>query len=535
VAREPQGPPLPPGAVPCSPTESAGTYEAPGSPPGGSLVSAEGTYTKLPAIGREMSSHWHRPIVLRLSCGLLLLLALAFAATAYYFMGSHTQLQQQSQRLQQRAQLMRQEREHLRQHARELQHHAERSRQQRRQLEQEKRRLQQQVQRLQREGEKLQREAEKWRREAEKWQRDGERSQQQREQLEQELTAGCMTSCSSCWSEARMPHSTSERPEEHAGDANHTRSGAGKGRPPSRRSEGFYGAITGQEAHQLPEMYGKVREKTIWSYWYDPEDCPSSKHCVLPTVIQLCAESIQRNRGSFEYRIVHRDEVDKYVNRMELPLRWEALQPAQQKDSLMNALLARYGGVAMDISTVLLRPLDRHWDEMVAFGAAFRGYVYRLNGRPWRHAEVAVVWFLMARREGLFATAVRSQVIGMGDRRDTSAYRHRYLALGDQTLLPILSMFNYSLPKCYDDPTVDVDPSSKLHQFEDQNPRWCPEHEQRPWYEGLTGPPRNDTKLFLEDPRDGLLGACLLAPVPCSRKTWPWAAACLRETVQACA
>lgn len=269
------------------------------------------------------------------------------------------------------------------------------------------------------------------------------------------------------------------------------------------RTAGLYKAITGLGAHQQPEFYGKVAEKTIWSYWYHPVDCPSSKHCKLPTVVGLCAESIEKNRGGFDYRIVHRDEVEKYVTRIELPIRWRDLKPAQQKDSLMNALLARYGGVAMDISTILLRPLDSHWDEMVANGATFRGYVYRLNGRPWRHAEVAAVWFLMSRREGIFTTAVRNQVIGMGDRPEPSAYHHWYLALGDQTLLPILTIFNYSLPKCYDDPTVNVDPSSKLHQFDDQNPRMCPEHEQQPWYKGLTGPARNDTRLFLEDPRDG--------------------------------
>jgi len=250
-------------------------------------------------------------------------------------------------------------------------------------------------------------------------------------------------------------------------------------------------------------MYGKVPEKTIWSYWYHPEDCPSSARCALPTVVQLCVETIRKNRGSFQYRILRIDEVHRYVNALELPLRWRELEPAQQKDSLMNALLARYGGVAMDISTLLLRPLDGLWDEMVAQGATFRGYVYRLNGRPWRHAEVAAVWFLMSRREGIFSTAVRNQVIGMGDMAEPAAYHHWYLALGDQTLLPILTMFNYSLPKCYEDPTVAVDPASELHQFEDQNPRMCPEHEQRPWYAGLSGPERNDTRLLLQDPRDG--------------------------------
>jgi len=155
----------------------------------------------------------------------------------------------------------------------------------------------------------------------------------------------------------------------------------------------------------------------------------------------------------------------------------------------MNALLARYGGVALDISTILFRPLDDQWDEMVRRGATFRGYMYRVNNLPWRQPEATAVWFLMSRREGIFSSAVRSQLIGMGDRSDTSAYSKSYLALGDQTLTPILTMFNYSLPKCKHDSTV-------LHKWE------CPENELE-WTAEATGPARTDTQLLLRDPRDG--------------------------------
>lgn len=169
----------------------------------------------------------------------------------------------------------------------------------------------------------------------------------------------------------------------------------------------------------------------------------------------------------------------------------------------MNALLARYGGVALDISTILLRPLDDYWNEMVEKKATFRGYMYRINGKPWRHAENTAVWFLMARREGIFSTAVRNQVIGMGDKLDTKHYHHWYLAMGDQTILPILLMFNYSLPKCFDDPAVRLPPWDKEHEFGDQSIHYCPENEQPPWYKGITGQERNDTKILLRDPRDG--------------------------------
>lgn len=254
-------------------------------------------------------------------------------------------------------------------------------------------------------------------------------------------------------------------------------------------------------AHGWPDLYGKVPEKTIWSYWYDPDHCPSSKRCVLPPVVELCTESVRANRGSFEYKIMHRDDIARYVSRAELPLHFEAMRPAVQKDALMNALLARYGGVAMDISTILLRPLDEYWEEMVSSAATFWGYMYRLNGMQWGNSEVAVVWFLMSRREGIFSTAVRSQVLGMGDnwqppgRSETKYFYHNpYFALGDQTLTPILSMFNYSWPKCTDDKTVGPPVSW---------PDMCPEYEFPKWNSTIPGPPRNDATVMLREPRDG--------------------------------
>lgn len=255
----------------------------------------------------------------------------------------------------------------------------------------------------------------------------------------------------------------------------------------------------GAQAHADPVMYGKVPEKTIWAYWYHPKDCRTASNCSLPPVVQLCSETIERNRGSFSFKIVHRDEVEKYVNRMELPMRWDELIPAHQKDSLMNALLARYGGVALDISTILIRPLDDLWSNMLAQGATFRGYMYRLNGDPWRHAESTVVWFLMSRREGIFTAAVRNQVIGMGDRKETGRYHHWYLALGDQTVTPILRMFDFTLPACTADPTITNPPPNAAW---DQKKSMCPELEIG-WNKTRQPEARNDTKLVLRDPRDG--------------------------------
>mmetsp|Transcript_27742 Transcript_27742/g.57615 ORF Transcript_27742/g.57615 Transcript_27742/m.57615 type:complete len:450 (+) Transcript_27742:2-1351(+) len=249
----------------------------------------------------------------------------------------------------------------------------------------------------------------------------------------------------------------------------------------------------------LPEMYGKVQEKTIWAYWYHPETCPHAANCTLPPHIQLCVETVEKHKGSFDYKILHIDEVDKYVSNTDLPVLWQQQRPQQQKDSLMNALLARYGGVAIDMSLILFHSLDEYWDEMVGRGATFWGYMYRLHGMPWAHAETCAVWFLMSRREGIFSTVTSHQVsamAGMAVQGMAASYKRPgewawgWRAFGDQMLTPVLSMFNYSLPKCYDDPSVPVREA-------------CPEYAAPSWSSGLSGPPRTDSRLMLREPREG--------------------------------
>lgn len=245
----------------------------------------------------------------------------------------------------------------------------------------------------------------------------------------------------------------------------------------------------GRLAHWLPDKYGQILEKTIWSYYYHPTECPSAAQCKLPDYMQLAIATMFKNRGSFRAIFLHHDHIDWYVHRTELPVHFEMLSFELQFQALMNALLARYGGVAIEPSTLLLRPLDDYWDEMLAKGATFRGYTYRVNGDPWRWPVSTATWFLMARREGIFSTAVRNQVISMGDRK--TIYTDCSGALGDMILTPILAMYDYKLPRCRDDTSIASGKSC------------CPDYNQTSWWNDNIGSNRNDTKLLLRDPRDG--------------------------------
>jgi hypothetical protein len=140
--------------------------------------------------------------------------------------------------------------------------------------------------------------------------------------------------------------------------------------------------------------------------------------------------------------------------------------------------------------------------------------MYRLNGDYWSRPESTAPFFMMSRRDGILGAAVRRQIISMGDLSDASKSCPGCEALGDHTLTPILSMFNYSLPKCTDDPTVRWHNISDGTTSNKSDPRTtadgrlplvhaCPGRKGPQWSDGRSGPPRTDAKLMLYDPRDG--------------------------------
>eukprot|EP00419_Tripos_fusus_P001372 CAMPEP_0172671972 /NCGR_PEP_ID=MMETSP1074-20121228/11255_1 /TAXON_ID=2916 /ORGANISM="Ceratium fusus, Strain PA161109" /LENGTH=296 /DNA_ID=CAMNT_0013489093 /DNA_START=58 /DNA_END=944 /DNA_ORIENTATION=+ len=230
-------------------------------------------------------------------------------------------------------------------------------------------------------AEKWRQQANKSRQHAEKWRQQAEKWRQQAEKQWQQLKNSAANAKDAAWLRAQW-HRDLEIAAKHP-----------------------YTEVTGAPALQLPRKYGIIPEKTIWLYWYHPQTCPNSMKCVLSPKRQLLLESIIHNKGNFHVELVHKNQVEEFVNDVELPFRWRELLPELQQAAVMNALLARYGGVALDLCTCLLRPLDDYWDEMVANGASFRGYLFRLNGKPWWRAEAVADWFLMGRREGIFSSA----------------------------------------------------------------------------------------------------------------------------------
>jgi len=145
-------------------------------------------------------------------------------------------------------------------------------------------------------------------------------------------------------------------------------------------------------------------KKIVWAY-HDGELTPFQ---------QLCKETIEVHTGEkseFEFKLLNKDDVTQHISKEDLPTGWDTLKPRYKRDAAINALLARNGGVALDLNTVMFRQLDSMWKEHIEDkGVAFKGFYYKSR------AETAT-WFMMVGTEGtgIMQTALARQKKLSGD------------------------------------------------------------------------------------------------------------------------
>jgi len=167
----------------------------------------------------------------------------------------------------------------------------------------------------------------------------------------------------------------------------------GKGASPGDGGGGDTGG--GDSDNVVVDPVGPPAEKVIWTY-HDGDLSPYQ---------QLCKETIEKHKGDFDFKFLNKDDVTQHISMEDLPKDWDALNPQYKRDAAINALLARHGGVALDINTIMFRSLDPWWDDIIEEkGVAFKGFYYKSR------AETAT-WFMMVgdKGTGMMQTAVEQQ------------------------------------------------------------------------------------------------------------------------------
>jgi len=89
-----------------------------------------------------------------------------------------------------------------------------------------------------------------------------------------------------------------------------------------------------------------------WSYWDKGFE-------QLPDFRRLCVETWAAQNPGWEIRLLDRTSVFQFLTPKDLPRLWSEMYVPWQADAVRLALLARYGGLWIDASTICLQPFDR--------------------------------------------------------------------------------------------------------------------------------------------------------------------------------
>jgi hypothetical protein len=92
----------------------------------------------------------------------------------------------------------------------------------------------------------------------------------------------------------------------------------------------------------------------FWAYWHDPDN--------VPLIVNECFISWRRNYPTYSIIIVNSDTISNFISRDELPRKFDQIKAHQMRsDFIRLALLRKYGGVWMDSSILMMKPIAPIW------------------------------------------------------------------------------------------------------------------------------------------------------------------------------
>jgi len=97
--------------------------------------------------------------------------------------------------------------------------------------------------------------------------------------------------------------------------------------------------------------------RILWGYWDGGEE-------EMPGLCQLAMRSWRARHPDWHIVIVSEENYKEYVSMSDLPSTFESLIVQHQSDIVRLALLLRYGGAYMDVSTVVLKGFDGIWNSI---------------------------------------------------------------------------------------------------------------------------------------------------------------------------
>jgi len=171
--------------------------------------------------------------------------------------------------------------------------------------------------------------------------------------------------------------------------------------PPQRFADYDFGS---------PPACQRAIPRIVWTWWDTPRP---------PLLVQRCLDGWARASPGFDIRILHDGLLAQYLG--EIPAAVGQLPPAKRADWLRLALLQRHGGIWLDASTIVTRPLDWVLQEQQGSCADFVGYWL---ARYTTDAACPVVesWMLAAPPGSAFIAAVQREFATQAAPRSGAQY-----------------------------------------------------------------------------------------------------------------
>ncbi len=150
--------------------------------------------------------------------------------------------------------------------------------------------------------------------------------------------------------------------------------------------------------------------RIIWSYWQGGTP---------PLLVRRCFDNWRRLHPHFEIRILDERGALQYLPA--IPRALDGASAAKRADWIRLELLRRHGGIWLDASTILTRPLDWVLAEQARTGADFVGYyLQQYTSAPDR--PVVENWFMAAPPASPFIEDLQREFTGEAIGRSGEEY-----------------------------------------------------------------------------------------------------------------
>lgn len=111
---------------------------------------------------------------------------------------------------------------------------------------------------------------------------------------------------------------------------------------------------------------------------------------MAPALVQICVGTWRRYSGIQDIRLLDLRSVLRHLNREELPRTFESLPVQMKSDAIRLALLARYGGIWLDASTLVTGTVHDYVQEATR-GGGFFAFQNGEGGTGGRLFEIGVL------------------------------------------------------------------------------------------------------------------------------------------------